>query len=138
MKRWIFLAMVLLSACAKKDNDPAGVIVPEDLPFNEKALPPINDQDFAHAQLVAKKVGQAAESQSQILIKKDQSNYQVGKRERKLRAMSPDAQRLIRSWQADCPPNHQKTGAPLQGKPRKGGSTRALRRIPPKAIAAPL
>lgn len=115
----LFGTTLAIIACSKGGNG-GGSAIPTDIPFNEKALPPISDADFARAKLVARTAGEAAGTMEQILIKNDETAWDQSEREKDFNKMRPEIQRLVRAWQADCKPNHQKTGKGIEGQPRAG------------------
>jgi hypothetical protein len=113
------LSLIILAACSKGGGND-GAAIPADLPFNEKALPPISDEDLAQAKTVAKASGEAAAPQSIVLVKKDESDHDRQERETKISKLRPELQRIVRGWQQECVSNPQKSGNGIDGVPRAG------------------
>lgn len=119
MLKATILFLLTLSACNHKSSDPE-IGIPADIPFNEKALPPMSDADFEQAKTVAKTLGDATSTRGQLLIKRDQSNSDQERRTRRFNRLRPEVQQLVQGLRQNCTANPVKDGRGVEGKPKQG------------------
>lgn len=119
------LILLTLAACSKKGHDDE-LPIPADISFNEKALPPMSEDQIAKGKLVAKACADASVAQGQLLIKKDQTGSDQDKRARQFNQLRPEVQGLVQTWRQDCSPNPVKNGNGVNGQPKSGQVYRSL------------
>lgn len=107
--------VLLLSACGDKGSKSGGgLVIPQDINFDEKALPAISDQDFINAKALALTIGQAQGIEGQVLIGNNQSWEERTEREREFNKLSPQKQQMALDLRQVCQTDHRLDESPIQ------------------------